>query len=239
MARKTAAEIRAAIRRNARKIKVRIARRDRAKVTLAKLRKWNATWRRRLARLTQPKVPGISAGWHPNAQRVPYSAPGTLDRSVPAKLVWHTTETAGLPRYSGSAPHITFDVKTGRIYQHIALHNMAAALKHPTWPETNRANAIQVELIGYSDARVAASIGRSDLAVQNWTDADYARIASLARWIEKHAGVKRVCTVKFENRSHPLSGDTWLRYGGHLGHQHVPNNDHWDPSGWFKIEKVV
>jgi hypothetical protein len=177
-----------------------VARIKRLKRSIALRTAWLATRRRQLANRLSKGVPGAPGGWHPNAQRVPYSDVGPLDTSVPAKLVWHTTETAGLPKYNGSAPHITFDVKTGRIYQHMPITRTALALKHPPVVETNRANAIQVELIGYSDERLANSINRPDLAVKNWTAADYKRIASLARWIEKNAGVKRACAVKFENR---------------------------------------
>jgi hypothetical protein len=35
-----------------------------------------------------------------------------------------------------------------------------------------------------------------------------------------------------------LSPVEWLRYEGHLGHQHVPNNHHGDP-GAFKIALVI
>lgn len=228
----TEGQIRAAIKRNLRKIANR-------REGIKKLRAWTTKRRRQLGRLLAGDVPSAPGGWHPKAQRVPYADVGPLSTSMPARLVWHTTEGSSLPRYNGSAPHITFDVKTGRIYQHIPLGRTALALKHPPVVETNRANAIQVELIAFSDADAAARAGRPDLAVKSFTDADYARIASLARWIEKNAGVKRACTVKFENRAHPLSPTSWLRYAGHLGHQHVPGNDHWDPSGSFRIDLVL
>ena len=95
-----------------------------------------------------------------------------------------------------------------------------------------------MELVGFSDAAAAARFGKSSLAVVNWTDSDYAQIADLARWIEKWCGVKRECTVQFENRHHSMTNAAWLSYAGWLGHQHVPENIHWDPNG-LKIEKVL
>lgn len=207
---------------------------------IKKLAQWRAARRRQLKKLrAKGRVPGSQGGWHPNAKRVSYDSAGPLLKDVPAKLVWHTTEGVGLPLYRGTAPHITFNVKTGEIYQHIPLGQTAKALQHTRSPETNRANALQVELMAFSDAAAARRAGHPELAVENFTDADYARIARLARWIEKHAGVKRQCSVKFEARSHPLSDAAWIRYAGHLGHQHVPQNTHWDPSGSFKIAKVL
>ena len=192
-----------------------------------------------LKRLRTPAVPGINGGWHPNAIRNQVKSGIGAYLNVPAKLVWHTTEGSSLPGYSGSHPHFTLDMKRRLLYQHIPVTSGAMALRNLSLGvETNRANAIQVELIGFSDAAFAARVGRSDLAVKNWTDSDYAQIAELARWIEKHCDVERVCTVTFHNDSTHKVGN-WLQYSGHIGHQHIPENTHWDPSAAFDIQKVI
>lgn len=176
-------------------------------------------------------VPGIvDGGWHPGAERNQVlSGIGTyLD--VPPKLVWHTTEGFGLPTYSGSHPHFTLDPKTGKLWQHISIRSGAMALRNLRGSvETNRAHAIQVELIGFARQ------------TPGWSDAAYANIAKLARWIEKHAGVKRASSVRFGgagNLPPRLSGSAWYGYAGHLGHQHVPEQDHWDP-GQLVISRVL
>jgi hypothetical protein len=166
--------------------------------------------------------------WHPEAIRVPYADAGPFVKAAP-KLVWHTTQGKSLPTYKGSAPHFTFNPKTGQLWQHISLDRAAKGLEHPSGTvETNHANARQVELIGFSEE------------TPNWPQADYARIAKLARWIELNASIPSRCGVTFTTKPHRLSPAVWLAYAGHLGHQHVPAQtlNHWDP-GAFRIELVL
>lgn len=166
------------------------------------------------------------SAWHPRAIRIVYSAAGAFINGRP-KLVWHTTEGFGLPRYNGSAPHFTFNPESGQLWQHVPVTLAAKALLHPTGtPHTNFAHAIQVELIGFA-ART-----------QEWTTAAYARIASLARWIETNTSVPRKTTVLFGVPAHRIGGSEFVSYSGHIGHEHVPNNTHWDP-GRFRIDLVL
>src|SRR3954452_17055459 len=166
--------------------------------------------------------------WHPRALRVPYRDAGAYVDAAP-KLVWHTTETERLPAYDGSAPHMTLDPALGRLWQHIPLDRAARALEHrPGTVETNRAGCVQVELLGF--ARDTPS----------WPRSHYARMATLARWIEANHGVPRRSTVTFATKPHRLADDAWLRYAGHLGHEHVPAqaDNHWDP-GALRIDLVL
>jgi hypothetical protein len=175
----------------------------------------------------QPDVPPEVGGWHPGATRTQVQAGIGGYLNVPAKLVWHTTEGSSLPVYSGSHPHFTLHPQTGQLWQHISIDSGAMALRNLSGGvETNRANCVQVELIGFA------------AQTHNWSDAAYANLAKLARWIEQHHGVARKCSVTFTSSVHHVSNDTWLGYSGHIGHQHVPENDHWDP-GQLKIEKVL
>lgn len=166
--------------------------------------------------------------WHPHALRVSYRDAGAYVDAAP-KLVWHTTETQRLPAYDASAPHMTMDPATGRLWQHIPIDRAARALEHPPGTvETNRARCVQVELLGF--ARETPS----------WPRAHYARMATLARWIEANHGVPRRSTVTFATRPHRLPAEAWLRYAGHLGHEHVPAqpSNHWDP-GAMRIDMVL
>jgi hypothetical protein len=201
-----------------------VARRDGAKTALKQAVRMIRRRDHQLRTLTG-KVPGASGGWHAKATRIPYAGAGSFV-AAGKKIVWHTTEGAGLPSYSGSAPHFTFDPRTGKLWQHIPISQAAKSLVHPSQVETNRAGAIQVELIGRASQ------------TPSWSDADYARIAELARWIEKYAGVPRKATVKFSATPKRMAASTWLKYAGHCGHQHVPGNQHWDP-GALKIEKIL
>ncbi len=134
-----------------------------------------------------------------------------------------------MPAYDGSSPHFTLDPAGGALWQHIPINRSARSLEHPPGSvETNRANAAQVELLGF--ARDTPS----------WPRAHYRRIASLARWIEENHGVPRRSGVEFTTTPHRLSSDAWLRYAGHLGHEHVPAQpaNHWDP-GALRIDLVL
>lgn len=100
-------------------------------------------------------------------------------------------------------------------------------------------NTVQVELIGYADTALAKRRGTPDRAVVNWPDRHYDAIAELARWIEGNFGVPRTCAVDFvSHTAHLASLDAVRAYAGHLGHQHVTGNTHWDP-GLLKIELVL
>lgn len=214
------------IRRLSRELKVRRAKRGnllrRAKAHAKRIKLVRAA----LKRLRTPSVPANNGGWHARAIRNQVQGGIGAFLNVPAKLVWHTTEGTSLPGYQGSHPHFTLDFKRRLLYQHIPVTSGAMALKNlPGGVETNRANVIQVELVGFAQDS------------SKWSDSDYAQIADLARWIEKYCGVKRQSTVTFRtDASHKVPD--WLNYAGHLGHQHVPENDHWDP-GLFQIQKVI
>lgn len=223
------------------------AERKTRRARIKRLREHVAAQRLRIRKIStwlnaHPGVPPINNGWHPDAVRNQVQAGGTYLASGHPRLTWHTTEGSSLPTYSGSHPHFTLDVKGRRLYQHIPIERSAMALRNLSGGvETNRINKnVQVELIAFSDANFAKRAGKSQYAVVNLTDDDYAQIARLARWIEKHAGVPRKCGVTFRDDSnHKVSHAEWATYEGHIGHQHVPENDHWDPSGSFKIGRVL
>jgi hypothetical protein len=168
----------------------------------------------------------MGALWHPTAVRRIHIDSGPHQSGNP-KIVWHTTEFPVLPNYGGSAPHFTLDPRDGRLWQHIPLNRGGRTLK-PGGP--NFMNAIQVELIGNAKD------------THTWPDSHYKRIAKLARWIEANFGVPRKTTVTYMGdvnpRPHLPSVEAFRLYTGHIGHQHVPGNTHWDP-GKFKIDKVL
>lgn len=167
----------------------------------------------------------MGAIWHPDAVRRIHIDAGGFQAGG-RKLVWHTTETTGLPNYGGSAPHFTLDPADGRLWQHIPLNRAARALKAGG---PNFWNTVQVELLGFARD------------THTWPDARYERIAKLARWIEANFGVPRTVAVTFQGNGatpHLPSLAAFRAYEGHIGHQHVPGNDHWDP-GRFKIDLVI
>lgn len=179
--------------------------------------------------------------WYPDASRV-QDFSGVyrekMDLSASARGVLHTTEGSSWPSYSGgsSAPHFTvrpdFVHRRVEVRQHFPISGMGRALVHSRWPETNRLNCIQIELVGFCDTRKSDS----PYFVGNWPDWYYDGIAKLMRWVETNAHVQRSTSVRFlaypasyGNNGVRLNSLQWQRATGWLGHQHVDQNDHGDP----------
>jgi hypothetical protein len=172
--------------------------------------------------------------WHPDAIKIPLEDAGSFAGGG-RKICLHTTEgpsiagAVGAFKANRSAPHFLVSPQ-GKLRQFIALNQAARTLEHPSGPETNRANCIQIEMIGYA-ART-----------QNWSDHYYERIAKLCRWIEHQFNVPHICRVEFDatetNPATHLSGQAFYNYAGYVGHEHVPGNDHYDP-GKFKINSFL
>lgn len=130
---------------------------------------------------------------------------------------------------TGDLPHFTdsFEDGTYRVWQHLPLDTAATALKHPSGtPETNRARAIQIE-------HVVPSIDAVHLIPAGYYDG----IAVLCRWIEAAFAVQRRAPYPFLNPRR-LTWDEWMHASGHLGHCHVPGNDHPDP-GPIDIDHIL
>jgi hypothetical protein len=154
------------------------------------------------------------------------------------KLCWHSTEGSTIAgaidayRQKRAAPHFTIDPARDRIVQHISIFKAARALEHPPGTsETNRARTVQVEIVGRADH------------MRQLTPAQLKSLARLARWIERNADVPSRCDVEFvpfpSGVPKRLPGRKWLDYSGHLGHMHVPSNDHEDPGALAIRELLV
>jgi hypothetical protein len=147
------------------------------------------------------------------------------------KLLWHDTETSGLPSYSsGSFPHFTVDPQSGHIWQHIPVNRAARALKNVDGGcQTNRWNVIQVEIIGWvNKIPYHSALGR------------------LAAWARTEHGVPPSCGVKrlpydasYGSTSVRLSCTEWDGYAGHLYHMSAPENDHGDPGDPFPMTQIL
>lgn len=147
----------------------------------------------------------------------------------PPRGVLHTTEgpTFASARSAFVAentwPHFTVTFENGvfEAFQHLPINVAARTLANdPSGVQTNRQNAIQIEIVG----------GAANSP--NFPKAYLDGIARLMRWIEFNAGVKRQASVLFEPpfiNSVRLSNSAWNAYEGWLGHQHVPENSHTDP----------
>ena len=121
-----------------------------------------------------------------------------------------------------SDPHFT--VSGTEVHQHIDTSAAARALRNaPGGVETNRASAIQIEVVAF------AGQPKDVTTLQT--------VAQLCRWIEGEHGIPqdwpnghpRWSTNGQNPGGHNRNAATWAAAGGHFGHSQVPENNHWDP----------
>jgi hypothetical protein len=160
-------------------------------------------------------------------------------RDAPARGVLHTVEAnyyrPSQDDYYGhrNPPHFT--ITTGGVaYQHYTTARAARALRHPRrTPDTNRMNAIQIELVGYARS------------IHLMPGQQFGKLREIMRWIESVHGVRREAPLEFrgpeaygEDAPYRISDKEWAKFNAWLGHQHVPNNSHWDP-GKINIDALL
>lgn len=166
--------------------------------------------------------------WHPDAVRRVYVANGgSFIGDGPPILVLHTTETMNVPGYGGwksptaSVPHFT--TFGDQLIQHLPINVAARALRNVRGGvETNRRGrvTVQVEMVGY--ARDPKTFSPP--------------VRSLVDWLVREVGLDPTTHVLFDGgAAYGLAGTVrmspggWLRASGIVGHQHAPENLHYDP----------
>lgn len=159
-------------------------------------------------------------------------------------VVMHTTETPGLPGYRDKTitPNITIDPRRRRVYTHVDLDRRCGALRgsNTVFKETGirvpmNEKAIQIELICYSDKRIADQ-SASRTWVGDLTDEDLEFIAQVVAWV-----VKRVGRIGRNVTPQPPSGwryglgskyrgsaKEWDEFSGITAHGWVFGQKHWD-----------
>lgn len=169
--------------------------------------------------------------WHPRAQQVtPADGHTGLDFvGAPWKIVLHTTETDTYTptqsSYFGNPfwPHATLTQDT--IYQHLPIDLGGYALYADGTVETNRANAVQCEIVWRA-------------ANPDWPDGLLATVADWVGWVQAQTGVPTNFAEMWRAGVVLASVDSpirfgrqeWLDFNGICGHSDVPGgNDHWDP----------
>lgn len=177
--------------------------------------------------------------WLPNYEHRPVAGAGLSVGPGAPKVGAHTTETGpgsfdALERHwrnnwGSGLPH--FLQEGGRIVQFLPLNVGAYTAKNrPGGADINRSGPlIQIETISR--------------AADGWDDETY---EAFGRWLAD----LRTAGVDFDIGQHPrfygpnegivlavesspirLTGEQFDRFNGWLGHQHLPENDHWDPGG--------
>ena len=192
----------------------------------------------------------MNKNWLPEGHRPAHDLHIEHDRRLPAagphergrpKIVWHTTEGLDLRvmqrvLYDKNAgPHFLVGREgTGRkhftVIQFFPLDQGARALRNDAndLQPTNRANVIQVEICGYA----------KDAPDDYKQPGIITALAQLTRLIENRVNVPRKAPRPFgPGRATRYTDRGFVEATGHLGHSHVPDNDHWDP-GAFDIAKL-
>jgi hypothetical protein len=180
----------------------------------------------------------ITAQWYAD------NYPGTTFPRL-EKFLLHTTETGGWPGYSAgaSAPNATYYPKFRQIRQHFGINRSARALRDPssTAVRENRDNVFQLEIICYSDYRLA--VERGGIWVGDLTDTHMRDIAAMILQCHRDWDLPIQSSVTWREGRKTyyndvrLAGSQFDAYRGILGHVHASGNDHWDPGG-FRYSKL-
>lgn len=185
-------------------------------------------------------IPGYDrsdTAWHHDTY------PGVLFDLPMEKGVLHSTEGVSLPTYGvggTDAPNVTVDPWRRLRWQHHPLNAASRALVNPTSTEVseNRDRVWQVEIIGCSDTKWAAKIGRPDRDLDRLTDDDYDWLGEQIALMCDLTGVPPTLTTSrpwlrypssYGNSPARMSGPEYDAYRGILGHMHVSGNLHGDP----------
>jgi len=147
----------------------------------------------------------------------------------------HTTEGTSWPGYKGgaSAPHFTIDPIKRQTRQHLPITEGARALRY-RGRQTNTMGVAQYEIIGRASQ------------MQDLPQSGIEYIAHVLGVVGKHTEIPAKSSVTFypvgdaygTHAKSRLPYAAFAQYRGILGHQHVPDNPHWDP-GEFPIDKLV
>lgn len=155
----------------------------------------------------------------------------------PWKCVLHTTESKGLPGYNSgkSAPHITINPVSRSIWQHTEFTVGAAALKNAYGgPQTNKDQAIQIEIIAYSNRALASDVGGVWIGDLTHDQLDWLR--GILKWLAAEFGIKWKWRGKqafsYGEANAPgfrFTAQEWDDWDGFCAHHDVPEgNLHWD-----------
>jgi hypothetical protein len=184
----------------------------------------------------------MDATWS-RAKFIPFrgASGGSYVASGPFRGVLHTAEAKQYfpsdTSYFGHSnpPHFTLALEggTAKVYQHFSIKTAARALENLAGGvQTNRLCAIQIE-IAWTATEIAALPKPMLEMLRQWM-----------RWVEAQTGVKRAAPKFMDQKAYGygsptrMSFDEWNGFNGWCGHQHVPENAHWDP-GVINIDYLL
>jgi hypothetical protein len=156
------------------------------------------------------------------------------------KFVLHTTEGGNLRSNSDllhgvNTPHLLFGVDPGEqhwtVIQFLPFNRAGKTLQNDVGDgfQTNRANAIQMEIVAFTDHKAASDSRRLDLWIPNWSDLMYKRLANVLALVRHRADIPSRAPLDFSSLTNRMSDAEWVRAAGIFGHMHAPDNSHIDP----------
>jgi hypothetical protein len=174
--------------------------------------------------------------WMPGAARHSLGNTGAMNGG-PARAVWHITSNAKdwtfaneLGWFTGGgadvAPHLLWDPFTGEIAQMFPADSRSLSLQNAGTVKTNRTgtHCIQIETVFTEGETVG---GKKYATVR---DTPCKGLDGIMTWL-RSLGVPDAwpggAPTAFARDT--VSLDTWLKLGGHYGHNQIPGNSHVDP----------
>lgn len=156
------------------------------------------------------------------------------------KIVLHSTETSpkwGCPGYDGGkkAPTLTVDPWNKRVWQHFDLNESARALVNPTSTTVseNKDNVCQIEIVGYSDPKIAKTYG---YFLDDMGEDEIDFLAGVIAFIANEWGVPLarpalwpLYPASYGASPARMTSSQYDAFRGVLGHLHASGNTHGDP----------
>lgn len=174
--------------------------------------------------------------WMPGAARHSLGNTGTMNGG-PARAVWHITSnakdwtyTAELGWFTGGgaavAPHLLWDPFSGQVAQFFPADSRSLSLQNAGDVRTNRTGkyCVQIEVVFTAGETVG---GKKYATVK---DTPCKGLGAIMAWL-RSLGITDAwpggAPTAFARDT--VSLDTWLKLGGHYGHNQIPGNSHVDP----------
>lgn len=180
--------------------------------------------------------------WLPGYERMPLGsdvAGGTYDETDHPKAVWHTTEgrsiEAAVNAYRPYPPQLIVDPWAKRKVQHIPLNRCGYSLLNS---DADDSYCFQVEVVGFAED----TPGWPEDVLQ-WLGENVARplhdVMGVPYVVIRH-GFHAPGQVTLASKSSPIriSLAELDGFSGHLAHQHIPGDEHWDAGG-LRIDRVL
>lgn len=144
------------------------------------------------------------------------------------KFVPHTTEGGSLDSNSDllvrvNTPHLLFGVRPGNehwtMIQFLPFNVAGKTLQNDVGDgfQTNRANAVQMEIVGFT------------ADIPEWSDLMYKRLANALTLVQHRFDFPTRAPLDFSSKTNRMGDAEWVKAAGIYGHMHAPDNEHGDP----------